>query len=90
MLKSLHSYWPSAILTELGISKESQKKSVFMFVFATFFKPLEEIAHSLAFTMSFPVASIYIAYKMGQTRPTPKPFSIFHPPFNVQHFNFKP
>lgn len=25
MLKSLHSYWSSAILTELGISKESQK-----------------------------------------------------------------
>lgn len=71
------------------VSKKLDRISVFMFAFETFSKPLEKLAHTFAFTMSFPVAYIYKAYKTKQA-PHTQTFSIFHPPFNVQHFNFKP
>lgn len=53
-----------------------------MFVFEAFFKPLEKLSHTVAFTMSFPAASIYIAYKTRQTSPTPHPD---HFPFSILH-----
>lgn len=76
-------------IQKAAVSKELNRIAVSMFVFKTFFKPLEELAHTIAFAMSFPAARIYIAYKTKQV-PHTETYSIFHPPFNVQYFNFKP
>lgn len=72
------------------VSKKLDRISVFMFAFETFSKPLEKLAHTFAFTMSFPVAYIYKAYKTKQA-PTPKhfPFSILHLTFSISILSHK-
>lgn len=77
-------------IQKAAVSKEFNRISVFMFVFKTFFKPLEELAHTIAFAMSFPAARIYIAYKTKQA-PTLKhiPFSILHLTFSISILSHK-